>query len=89
MVSALGPVLANVSMSKLEKGSLDSLINGNTFCCRYIVYIFATVDRHLHDILRQFNEAQTLVELIDSREQSGVYLIKRVNCSLKRSIYGE
>lgn len=95
MGSPLGPLLADIFMSKLENGPLKRLIENMPFYKRYVGDVFAILNdkNDLNRILNQFNMAHPSIHFTHEEEMDGsfhfldVQLDKRADGSLKRSIY--
>ena len=95
MGSPLGPLLADIFMSKLETQLLCPLIEQFTLYCRYVddIFIIANKNIGLNEVLSRFNGSHTNVNFMAQDEAEGrlnfldVCVIKRPDGSLKREVY--
>ena len=95
MGSPLGPLLADVFISKLETKVLHPLIEKFSLYCRYMddIFVIASVNISPDEVLNQFNAAHTSVNLTSELETDGklnfldVNVVKTPDGTLKREVY--
>ena len=95
MGSPIGPLLANIFMSKLETQKLSLVINKLTCYCRYVndIFVIAKNTMDLNEVLNLFNSVHVNTKFSVEREADGhlsfldVNVIKRTDGTLKREIF--
>ncbi|MES9973352.1 MAG: reverse transcriptase domain-containing protein [Candidatus Thiodiazotropha sp.] len=95
MGSPLGPLLADLFMAKLENTTLQPTINSLPLYLRYVDDTFLIIEDTVEptEILNQFNNAHCSIRFTheiednDSLSFLDVLLTKKVDGSLKRSVY--
>ena len=95
MGSPLGPILADIFMSKLERDQLSSVIA--TFKCytRFMddIFVILAEDTNLEDVVSQFNQAHPFIRFTHEVEIDGrfqfldVGLHKMVDGRLQRTVF--
>ena len=95
MGSPLGPLLADIFMSKLENGPLKSLIENFDLYKRYVddILIVCNNSLNIDNILSLFNRCHGSIKFTMERESNDslpfldILLIKRTDGSIKRRLY--
>ncbi|CAH8568118.1 unnamed protein product [Dicrocoelium dendriticum] len=95
MGSPLGPLLADVFMSKLENNYLNGVIDKLVYYGRYVDDIFCISDSHLctDELVRQFNSAHANIkftlesECNNSMSYLDVQISRRSDGSVQRSVH--
>ena len=95
MGSPLGPLLADIFMSKIERGNLQSSISNFASYNRYVddIVCFMPKDSSLSSILNTFNGAHPNIKFTIETEGDemlsflDVHLIRREDGSLKRRVF--
>ena len=93
--SALGPLLADVPMAKLENGPLKSTINNLQIYERYVddISVICDTDANIQDILYKFNSCHPSAQFTCEMERNNelpflAILIRRNNDgSIQRNVY--
>ena len=93
MGSPLGPLFADIFMSKIETLKLHDTICNFKFYGRYVDDIFIVHDRNVEHIIDIFNTAHSAINFTSESEKDGslpfldVLLERRDDGSIRRSVY--
>ncbi|CAH8598674.1 unnamed protein product [Schistosoma haematobium] len=95
MGSPLGPILANIFLTKLENVPLKDILNKLDYYCRYIDDTLIICDENIYkqEMLDAFNNVHPAIKLTSEEEKDNsitfldVRLSRRIDGSIKRNMF--